>query len=110
MNSIDYQDFASFPIKERWTNCSVGLKHSVSGDYYWLACEIKFYVGTDPDLYILIGNGSRSDANLVLSTLESNGFTQIIRRFLREWEYYDYQRTAIQGASIDLNLSNNLGN
>jgi hypothetical protein len=77
----------------------VGLEHSVGGDYYRLACEIKFYMGTDSDLYIHIGNGSWSDANLILSSLEASGFTQIIKRFMREREYYDYQRTPIQGTS-----------
>lgn len=96
-NLSSYQDFASFPIKDRWTNCTVGLEHSVSGDFYWLACEIKFYVGNETDLYILIGNGSRSDADLVFSTLEKYGFKQTLKRFIREWEYFDYQRNPTHG-------------
>ena len=88
-----YQDFTSFPIKDRWTNCTVGLEHSVSGDYYWLTCSIKFFVGDESDLYIHIGRGSRSDAELIISTLESFGFKQSLRRVMREWEYFDFQRT-----------------
>ena len=91
-----YQDFTSFPIKDRWTNCTVGLEHSVSGDYYWLACSIKFFVGAESDLYIHIGRGSRSDAELIISTLESFGFKQSLRRVMREWEYFDFQRTPNQ--------------
>ena len=91
-----YQDFTSFPIKDRWTKCTVGLEHSVSGDYYWLTCSIKFFGGDESDLHIHIGRGSRSDANLVLSTLETNGFKQTIKRYMREWEYFDYQRTLVQ--------------
>jgi hypothetical protein len=91
-----YQDFTSFPIKDRWTRCIVGLEHSVSGDYYWLTCSIKFFVGDESDLYINIGRGSRSDADLVSSTLEANGFKQSIKRYMREWEYFDYQRTPVQ--------------
>ena len=94
-----YQDFTSFPIKDRWTKCTVGLEHSVSGDYYWLTCSIKFFVGDESDLNIHIGRGSRSDANLVLSTLEANGFTQTIKRYMREWEHFDYQRTPVQDDS-----------
>ena len=96
-NLSSYQDFTSFPIKDRWTNCTVGLEHSASGDFYWLACEIKFYVGNETDLYILIGNGSRSDADLVFSTLKKYGFKQTLKRFMREWEYFDYQRNPTQG-------------
>ena len=33
-----YQDFIFIPMKDRWTKCTVGLEHSVSGDYYWLTC------------------------------------------------------------------------
>jgi hypothetical protein len=87
-----FQDFVSIPIKDKWTKCTVGLEHSVRGDYYWLACEIKFYVGNETDLYIHIGNGSRSDADLVFSTLEKYGFKQTLKRFMREWEYLGYQR------------------
>ena len=94
-----YQDFTSFPIKDRWTKCTVGLEHSVSGDYYWLICSIRFFVGDESDLYIHIGRGSRSDANLVLSTLETDGFKHTIKRFMREWEYFDYQRSSIQDDS-----------
>jgi len=87
-----YQDFISIPIKDRWTKCTVGLEHSVSGDHYWLTCEIKFFVGDESDLYIHIGRGSRSDAKLILSTLEANGFKQTLKRFMREWEYFDFQK------------------
>ena len=98
-----YQDFTSFPIKDRWTRCIVGLEHSVSGDYYWLTCSIKFFVGDESDLYINIGRGSRSDADLVLSTLELNGFKQTIKRYMREWEYLDFQRTPVQDDSENSN-------
>jgi 3'-phosphoadenosine 5'-phosphosulfate sulfotransferase len=87
-----YQEFTSLPIKDRWTGCTLGLEHSVSGDDYWLACEIKFTVGQEVDLYILIGRGSRSDEELVISYLEENGFELVLRRAMREWEYFDYQR------------------
>ena len=96
-----YQDFISIPMKDRWTKCTVGLEHSVSGDYYWLTCSIKFYVGDESDLYIHIGRGSRSDADLVISTLEANGFKQTLRRFMREWEYFDFQRTPTRVPSED---------
>ena len=89
-----YQEFLSIPIKDRWTKCTLGLEHSVSGDYYWLACEIRFFVGDELDMYIIIGRGTRSDAELVVSSLEDNGFMLSIRRAMREWEYFDYQRTA----------------
>jgi len=88
-----YQDFIFIPMKDRWTKCTVGLEHSVSGDYYWLSCSVRFYMGEKSDLYIHIGGGSRSDAKLVLSTLEANGFKQMLRRVMREWEYFDFQRT-----------------
>ena len=87
-----YLEFPELPIKDRWTSCSVGLEHSVSGDDYWLSCEIKFFVDGITDLVIHIGRGSRSDGQLVLSTLEANGFKLCIRRYMREWEYFDYQR------------------
>ena len=89
-----YHEFISIPINERWTSCTVGLEHSVSGDYYWLTCSIRFYLGDESDLYIHIGRGSRSDADLVISTIEANGFKQTIKRFMREWEYFDFQRTS----------------
>lgn len=87
-----YQEFSQLPFKDRWTSCSVGLEHSVSGDDYWLSCEIKFSVEGITDLVIHIGRGSRSDGQLVLSTLEANGFKLSLRRYMREWEYFDYQR------------------
>ncbi len=91
-----YHEFISIPMRDRWTTCTVGLEHSVSGDYYWLTCSIKFYAGGESDLYIHIGRGSRSDADLVISTLEANGFKQTLRRVMREWEYFDFQRTPNQ--------------
>lgn len=87
-----YQEFLSVPIKNRWTNCTIGLEHSVSGDDYWLACEIKFFAGDNADLMILIGKGSRSDEELIIRHLEHSGFELILRRAMREWEYFDYQR------------------
>ena len=96
-----YQDFISIPMKDRWTNCTVGLEHSVSGDYYWLTCFIKFYVGDESNLYIHIGRCSRSDADLVISTLEANGFKQTLRRVMREWEYFDFQRAPTRVSSED---------
>ena len=87
-----YQEFLSVPIKNRWTKCTVGLEHSVSGDDYWLACEIKFFAGDKADLIIFIGPGSRSDEELIISCLEDSGFELILRRAMREWEYFDYQR------------------
>jgi hypothetical protein len=87
-----YQDFTTIPIKDRWTGCALGLEHSVSGDDYWLACEIKFFVGDEADLVIYIGRGSRSDEQLVISYIEDNGFELVLKRWMREWEYFDYQR------------------
>lgn len=87
-----YQEFTSLPIKHRWTKCTVGLEHSVSGKHYWLLCEIQFFVDDEADLYLHIGPGSKGDANLVINTLEAHGFVQTGRRFMREWEYFDYQR------------------
>ena len=87
-----YQEFTSLPIKDRWTGCTLGLEHSVSGDDYWLACEIKFFVGEEVDLYIHIGPGSRSDEQIITAYLEENGFELVLRRAMREWEYFDYQR------------------
>jgi len=96
-----YQDFISIPMKDRWTKCTIGLEHSVSGDYYWLSCSVRFYVGEKSDLYIHIGRGSRNDAKLILSTLEANGFKQTLRRVMREWEYFDFQRTPTWVSSED---------
>jgi hypothetical protein len=87
-----FQDFVSIPIEDKWTKCTVGLEHSVSGDYYWLTCTIMFYVEDQADLYLHGARGSRSDAELILSTLEANGFNQVLKRFMREWEYIDFQR------------------
>jgi hypothetical protein len=91
-----YQEISQLPIKDRWTSCSVGLEHSVSGDDYWLSCEIKFSADGTTDLVVYIGRGSRSDGQLVLSTLEANGFKLSLRRYMREWEYFDYLRKAQQ--------------
>lgn len=87
-----YQEFTSLLIKDRWTGCTLGLEHSVSGDHYWLACEIKFFVGEEADLFIFIGPGSRSDEKIVTTCIEENGFELVLRRAMREWEYFDYQR------------------
>lgn len=87
-----YQEFTTIPIKDRWTGCTLGLEHSVSGDDYWLACEIKFFVGEDADMYLLIGRGSRSDEEIVMAYLEEYGFELVLRRAMREWEYFDFQR------------------
>jgi hypothetical protein len=87
-----YQEIITIPIKDRWTACTIGLEHSVSGDNYWLACEIKFFVGEDTDMFIFIGPGSRSDEEIIISYLENNRFKLVLRRAMREWEYFDYQR------------------
>ena len=88
----NYHDFISIPMKNSWTKCTVGLEHSVSGDYYWLSCSVRFYIGEESDHMVFLGGGSKSNANLFISTLEAFGFEQSGRSIMREWEYTSYQR------------------
>jgi hypothetical protein len=87
-----YHEFSSIPIKESWNKCTVGLEHSVSGNYYWLTCQVRFYVGDEPDLLVHMGRGSKSDAARVIALLEQAGFIKSNTRYMREWEYHDYER------------------
>lgn len=88
----NYQDFLSLQMKSSWTKCTVGLEHSVSGKYYWLSSEAKFFVEGEPDLLVLLGGGSKKDSKILFSTLEAHGFNRVNRRVMREWEYFDYER------------------
>jgi hypothetical protein len=87
-----YQEFSAIQIKESWTKCNVGLEHSVSGSYYWLTCQVRFYEGNESDLLVHMGRGSQDDAAGVISILEQAGFTKTRTRYMREWEYHDYER------------------
>ena len=91
-NLKNYLDFISIPMKNSWTRCTVGLEHSVSGAYYWLSCSVRFYIGEESNHMVFLGGGSKSDARLIISTLEAFGFSQTGRRMMREWEYTEYQR------------------
>ena len=98
----NYNNFISIRMKDSLTKCTVGLEHSVSGDYYWLSATVKFYIGEESDLLVFLGGGNKRDANLIFSTIEAFGFKLDKRRFMREWEYYDYQRVPVSNQLSNL--------
>lgn len=87
-----YQDFTSLRMKPSWTRCTVGLEHSVSGKFYWLSSDVRFYAVDELDHLVLLGGGEKNDSKVLFSTIEAHGFNQVNRRVMREWEYYDFKR------------------
>lgn len=89
-----YADFAHLLIQPSWNKCTVGLEHAVGGDYYWLSSDARFYANGGLELYVFLRSGQEDDPLIIFSTLETQGFKQVKRRFMREWEYYDFERAS----------------
>jgi len=73
----NYQDFLSPRIKSSWTKCTVGLEHSVSGEYYWLNSEVRFFAEGEPELLVHLRGGDKNDPKIIFSTLEAQGINQV---------------------------------
>jgi len=92
----DVHAIRTIEIQNSWKRCTVELEHSVSGDYYWLMSRLVFRSDEDDErIWFELGKCHRNDPEtIIFPFLDSQGFRRTNQRFMREWEYHDFERTS----------------
>ena len=87
-------DLQGLKIKPKWTHCRVELWHSVRETPYWLAMDLHFTNPEDPGVNVryALGYGEHGDHKKIFAFLSENGFQQVSRQVIQEWEYYQFSR------------------
>ncbi len=93
--NIGIENIQSIRIKPNWTHCRVELWHSVRESPYWVVMDLRFSNQDDPTSrsWFPLGTGERGDHKHIFNYLQENGYCQVSRQVVQEWEYYEFVRS-----------------